>query len=114
MPETDYERIGKQIGELIKSVHESQVSTAERLSALEGQVKSESALCPFRESIARADNNVARLGLTEARIDNVEDKMHALELQFAKAGIISGAAGGGIFSAVGLVVFAIGKSAGWW
>jgi hypothetical protein len=84
------------------------------MTRLEQQVSNEGALCPFRESISRASNNVERLKLSEARIDHVEDKFHALELQFAKAGIISGAAGGGIFSAVGVVVFAIGKAAAWW
>ena len=114
MPETNYERIASQIGQLIENVHASQLSTSDRLTALEGLVKSESALCPFRESIARSSNNLARLAIAETRVDHVEDKMHVLELQFARAGIISGAAGGGIFSAVGLVVFTIGKGAGWW
>lgn len=102
--------IKESLGEISRSLSAVQQATAR----LEIQVANESAMCPFRESISRSSNNVVRLGEAEARIDRIEEKTHALELQFAKAGVISGAAGGGIFSAVGVVVFTIGKSVGWW
>jgi hypothetical protein len=35
-------------------------------------------------------------------------------VQYAKAGIITGAAGGGAFTVIGGIIFAVGKAAGWW
>ena len=110
----EFEKINQRIGELTTAINEHKVEMSNRLGRLEQQVSNEGALCPFREAISRSSNNVMRAELAHAHIDSVEDKMHALELQFARAGIVSGAAGGGIFSAVGLVVFAIGKAASWW
>jgi hypothetical protein len=110
MTEEECRQIKESLGEIIRTLSMVQQVVAR----LENQVSNEAALCPFRESISRSSNNGVRLALAETRVDHVEEKMHILELQFAKAGIISGAAGGGIFSAVGLIVFTIGKSAGWW
>jgi len=110
MTEDECRQIKESLGEITRTLSTVQQAVAR----LENQVSNEAALCPFREVISRASNNVARLAFAETRVDHIEEKMHALELQFAKAGIISGAAGGGVFSAVGVVVFAIGKSAGWW
>ena len=114
MTEAECDRINNSIDGLAKTVGALQLDLSNRMTKLEQHVANEGALCPFRESISRSSNNLARIDLAAARLDHVEDKIHALELQFAKAGIISGAAGGGVFSAVGVIVFAVGKAAGWW
>jgi antitoxin component of RelBE/YafQ-DinJ toxin-antitoxin module len=114
MTESDCNRIESSINALSDRLGAMQLDMSQRLTRLENQVANEGALCPFRETIARAGNNVKRLEITEARIDHVEDKIHALEVQYAKAGIITGAAGGGAFTVIGGIIFAVGKAAGWW
>lgn len=63
--------------------------------------------CPFRDDIVLAANNRARLAATENAI-------YELKLAMARAGILSGAAGGGIVTVVAGIVYGIGHQAGWW
>ncbi|MCE5259929.1 MAG: hypothetical protein LLG44_12870 [Chloroflexi bacterium] len=114
MTEADCERIEKQIEALSETVHALQVSTVERLKSLETKVENERSMCPYREDIARASNNTQRLELVEAKIESVKVSLHELDIALARSNVAAGAAGGGVFSVVGAVVFAIGKTAGWW
>ena len=108
--------INEALGRLTAAIGEmsGKVSSLEKQTTkLEQQVSNEAQLCPYREVIASVRGNTEKGVINGARIDHVEDKMHALEVQFTKAGVLSGAAGGGIFSAFGLVVFAVCKAMGW-
>ncbi len=102
------------INKLTQSIDSMRVETSQRLTALETQVANESALCPYREDIARAKNNITRFEVIEASIEDVEAKVHTLELSMARAGIGAGATGGGIVAVIGGVLIFVGKALGWW
>lgn len=114
MTEAECQQITQSIRVLAERVGDFQLEISQRLSKLEQQVANEGALCPWREAISRASNNLGRLANAETKIDAVEDKVHTLEITIVKAGLLSGAAGGGIFSAVSAGIFAIGRGVGWW
>jgi len=104
----------KEINAALKLLTEAIHQQSVKIGALEQQVANEAQLCPYREIIASVKTNSEKCITNGARIDHVEDKLHVLEVQITKAGMLSGAAGGGVFSAVGMLAFAVGKAAGWW
>ena len=63
--------------------------------------------CPFRDEIVSAANNKKNIEINRQSI-------HQLELTMARAGFMSGAAGGSAVTVVGMVAFAVGRAAGWW
>lgn len=75
----------------------------ERLAALEALIQSEAQRCPWREMISR-------IGPDEARITKLEERLTNVQMELAKAGLISGGASGSVVAAV----FALGKALGWW
>ena len=101
--------INEALDKLTTAIHQQSL----KIGALEQQVQNEAQLCPYREVIASVKLNSEKCITNSARIEKTEIAMHALEVQFTKAGVLSGAAGGGIFSAFGLVVFAVCKAVGW-
>ena len=114
MTEEECSAINDSIGELAKTVDAFRISIGDRLARVETKIDNEHALCPFREDIARARNNIERLTVVEAKVDAVKTSLHALEVTFAKSFIGAGAAGGGFLGGVGLIVYGVGRGAGWW
>lgn len=106
--------INERIDLLASAITDMKIATSERLTALETKVANESAYCPFREDISRANNNVKRLDTIELDVDDVRKQVHSLELSMARAGIGAGATGGGIVAVIGGVLIFVGKALSWW
>jgi peptidoglycan hydrolase CwlO-like protein len=98
------------IGQISNAIDE----TNARLIRVEVKVESKRDLCPFREDISRASNNIRRLEHSEERLDGFEKRMRELEVAMARSGFLSGAAGSGVVAAIGGLLYGIGKAAGWW
>lgn len=114
MTAAEAKSINERIDLLAGAITDMKITTSGRLTALETKVAAEAAYCPFREDIARAQNNIKRFEVVEADIEGVKAKVHALELSMARAGIGAGATGGGIVAVIGGTLIFVGKALGWW
>jgi hypothetical protein len=76
----------------------------ERLSAA---MEARATTCPHRETIIRAANHVAE-------IRQIKEDIEEIKLQLARNPMIGGAAAGGLVSLMTMLMFGIGKLAGWW
>lgn len=114
MDDAECQRIESGIRALTDKFGAFQLEISQRLTRLEQQVANEGALCPFRESISRASNNIKRIEELEEELEKANGRVRELELAMARSSVLAGAAGGGIFTAVGAVIYGIGKAAGAW
>jgi len=78
-----------------------------RLKRIEEALGNRSITCPHRDDIRRSANNLHR-------ITTLEEKVDSLEAQVIKAGMLPGAAGGGIGAAIASALLLLGKHFGWW
>lgn len=125
MTERDVERLQREYESLSKDMSDLFVFTQKETTAIRGLLDNVWAKCPYRENIARAVNNVARLERLEQRMEaeavrteqrdkELDQRIHAIELSIAKSGALGGMAGGGIVSVIAGIIYGIGKAAGWW
>ncbi len=103
MDDRDLERIENRLSAIDEMLRAFQISVEKKLSELSTKVDAEASNCPYREKIARAANNIARL-------EQLEKRLHELELAAARAGAIGGGTAGAVIAAV----YALGKLLGWW
>ena len=99
--------INESIDKLASAINEFKLVTSERLTAVEVKVANKKELCPWREDIARFEEN----GL---KLESIETRLHAIELTIARAGLGGGLAGGGIVGVIGGTLVVVGKALGWW
>jgi hypothetical protein len=85
------DELGRLMAEMRAELKEDIAALKEDIVGLKVYQETEAARCPYRESIARAANNTARLTRLEQ----------------------GGLAGGGVTVIAG-IVFAVGRAAGWW
>ena len=76
------------------------------IASLRTLIETEAQRCPYREEIARASNNTEVVGKLIETVAN-------LRLDFARAGINAGMAGGGAMGAIIMVLFVIAKWQKW-
>ena len=80
----------------------------EKVAKLEALAATESDRCPFREEVARAANNVARLERLSEKVDANTDSIHALRrdrAMLAGAGAVAGSlVGGGIWEVIAKLI----------
>ena len=76
------------------------------IASLRALIETEAQRCPYREEIARSSNNVEVIAKLIETVAN-------LRLDFARAGINAGMAGGGVMGAFIMALFAIAKWQKW-
>ena len=92
-----------------------ELQTMDRLTTrLETLATTEGDRCPYRETIARAANNVKRLDDMDRRVDAMGEHVTGLRIEVVRVATIAGFSGGGGLGIVGGIIYAVGKAAGWW
>lgn len=99
----DIARLERQIDKLAQAFDTFQADVIYKLSEVQTLVQHKRDMCPFREDIARAQNN-------NVHISDLESRVRALEKSAATTGML----GGGAVGVVVTVVYGVGKLAGWW
>jgi hypothetical protein len=105
--ERDVPRLEAQIIALTSQTREWQANMTRDFAELKTLVREHPLLCPYREKISSIESH-------DRRIDTLEIGVHDLQIMVAKSGAVGGLAGGGVVSVVAGVVFAVGRSIGWW
>jgi archaellum component FlaC len=97
----DIVRMEGKIEALTGVVNAFQIDMTNQIAELRTLVQNKREMCPFREEISRSSNN-------RAEIEELEKRVHALEIAGAmasgRAGALGGLAGGSI---VGIVIYLI-------
>lgn len=79
----------------------------ERIARIEALLSQHGALCPNREIIAKAANNIEKL-------EELERTFQAFRLEITRGGMMGGFAGSGLIALLSGVIMALGKALGWW
>lgn len=93
----------------VQGIREDIQELALQVKGLQTLIETESARCPYRETIARAQNNRERLVAVEQDQDKLWAANARVRVKLAQAGIGGGAVG--MITTMGLVAT---KIANWW
>jgi hypothetical protein len=88
-------------------LYEFETSITRQLAELSTLIQTESVRCPYREAISQNTSNTKRL-------DDLEDLVTNVRIDRAKERRTGAGIGGSVVATVASIVFAVGKSAGWW
>ncbi len=91
----------------VKAANDNIARVLDRLVRLETVSERHGALCPYQVDIARASNN-------KDRLEKLEAAMGDIKVQMARAGFMGGMGGGGAVGILAMLVYGMGKIAGWW